>query len=117
MKINNTKFTKNSEIYIKEGYYDARGQYNVLPFEKAEMRYFYRKIRRHLLTNLNNGYLCNALILPAHRRIVVILPAGYTDKFEQQVEDDEVKALLDFHADYDVPNGYLLWAHCNFPKE
>ena len=117
MKIHNTKFTKHSEIYIKKGSYDDGGQYHEEPFEKAVLREFPRDIRRDLISNLNKGYQCNALIFPEFRTIFVLVPETHKDKVEQQIEDDEVKLLLDYNADCDVPHGYLLWAHRNFPNE
>ena len=117
MKIHNTKFTKHSKIYIKKGYYDEGGQYNEEPFDKVALRDFPRDVRRELITNLNKGYQCNALVFPEVRTIFVLVPEEHKDKVEQQIEDDEVKLLLDYNADCDVPHGYLLWAHRNFPKE
>lgn len=116
-KINNTKFTKNSEIYLMKGYYNESGQYNEDPFEKVALKDFPNNVRRNLLSSLNKGYHLNALVFPMSRSIFVLLPVAYKDKFEQHIGDGEVKALLDFKADCIVPNGYLLWAHRNFPKE
>ena len=117
MKINNTKFTKNSEIYIKKGCYDEGGQYNEEPFEKVVLREFSHNVRRKLISNWNKGSRINALICPRLKSIYAILPMEYKDEFQQCVEADELKALLDYNIDHITHNGYLLWSRHDFSNE
>lgn len=117
-KINNIKFTKTSEFYLMQGYYDESGQYHEEHFERVVLRDFPYNVRRALLSNLNKGNPYNALIYPAHRSIYVLLPMEHKDKFEQHTSNGEAKALLDFNAEIHAhPNNYLIWSRRNFFEE
>lgn len=116
-EINNTKFTKNSEICLMQRHYDENSQYHKAPIETISLRDFSNTVRRHLLSSLNNGYHINALVYPLRGSIYVLFPAEYRVKVEQHIGDDELKGLLDLKDACISPDGYFLWARRDFSEE
>ena len=116
-RINNTKLTQNSKIYILHGYYDESGQFHVEPCNSATLKHLPDDMSSYLFSNLNKGYDITAMISSKPRRILVFLSEDHNNKFDRPICEVVMKAWLDSALSRASAEGHVGGLYCNFPNE
>ena len=116
-KTNATKLAKNSKIYVVQGYYDERGQYNEAYYKNFALKKLPEDIHNDMLENLNKGCDITAVIFPLFESIFALIPKERKNKFVRHIGDGVVKELLNSALASSFPKTQIVWIGHNFSED
>ena len=115
-KINKTKLTRNSKLYVVHGIYDNRGRYHESYYKKFALGKFPDDIYNEMAEYLNKGSDLTALVMPSIKSIFVFLPKDRKNKFVRHISDNVVKELLDSELAQNFSKTTRVWKGYNFTE-
>ena len=115
-KINKTKVTRNSKLYVVHGIYDNSGQYHESYYKKFALGKAPDDIYNEMAEYLNMGSDFTALVMPSIKSIFVFITKDRKNKFLQHIGDSIVKELLDSELAQPFSKTTCVWRGCNFTE-